>query len=114
MEGAAVAQVCFEHDIPFTIIRTISDDADETSPVSFTQFIEQVASKYSVEIVKNIYRQIQQLISVFFITPPSPCHVLKLCLNGIKQSSPRGASTDSIENANVVCAALSGLVGVRI
>ncbi len=61
MEGAAVAQVCFEHDIPFTVIRTISDDADESSPVSFAQFIEQVASKYSVEIVKNIYRQITSL-----------------------------------------------------
>ena len=58
MEGAAVAQVCYEHDIPFTIIRTISDDADETSPVSFAQFIKAVASKYSVEIVKNIYRQL--------------------------------------------------------
>jgi adenosylhomocysteine nucleosidase len=57
MEGAAVAQVCYEHDIPFTIIRTISDDADETSPVSFSQFIETVASKYSVEIVKNICRK---------------------------------------------------------
>jgi adenosylhomocysteine nucleosidase len=60
MEGAAVAQVCFEHDIPFTVIRTISDDADEASPVSFAQFIEEVASKYSVEIVKNIFRQLPE------------------------------------------------------
>lgn len=58
MEGAAVAQVCFEHDIPFTVIRTISDDADETSPVNFAEFIKEVASKYSVEIVKNIYKQL--------------------------------------------------------
>ncbi len=59
MEGAAVAQVCFEHDIPFTVIRTISDDADETSPVNFAEFVKEVASKYSVEIVKNIYRQLK-------------------------------------------------------
>jgi adenosylhomocysteine nucleosidase len=59
MEGAAVAQVCYEHDIPFTVIRTISDDADENSPVSFSRFIEQVASKYSVEIVKNLYSLLQ-------------------------------------------------------
>jgi adenosylhomocysteine nucleosidase len=59
MEGAAVAQVCYEHDIPFTVVRTISDDADENSPVSFSRFIEQVASKYSVEIVKNIYSLLQ-------------------------------------------------------
>ncbi len=57
MEGAAVAQVCFEHDVPFTVIRTISDDADESSPVNFAEFIKEVASKYSVEIIKNIYRQ---------------------------------------------------------
>ena len=28
MEGAAVAQVCFEYKIPFTIIRTISDNSN--------------------------------------------------------------------------------------
>jgi adenosylhomocysteine nucleosidase len=33
MEGAAVAQVCFEYDIPFVIVRTISDAADESSHV---------------------------------------------------------------------------------
>jgi adenosylhomocysteine nucleosidase len=58
MEGAAVAQVCYEHDIPFTVIRTISDDADEASPISFARFIEEVASKYSVEIVKNIFNML--------------------------------------------------------
>jgi adenosylhomocysteine nucleosidase len=28
MEGASVAQVCYEYDIPFSVIRTISDRAD--------------------------------------------------------------------------------------
>jgi adenosylhomocysteine nucleosidase len=56
MEGAAVAQVCYEHDIPFTIIRTISDVADDNSHVDFNSFIKEVASKYSVEIVKRIVR----------------------------------------------------------
>ena len=60
MEGAAVAQVCFEHDLPCTVIRTISDDADSNSPASFARFIEQIASIYSVEIVKNIYRQLSE------------------------------------------------------
>jgi adenosylhomocysteine nucleosidase len=56
MEGAAVAQVCYEHDIPYTIIRTISDVADDNSHIDFNSFIKEVASKYSVEIVKRMVR----------------------------------------------------------
>lgn len=55
MEGAAVAQVCYEHGLPFAIIRTISDVADETSHIDFPLFVEKIASKYSVEIVKGFY-----------------------------------------------------------
>jgi len=57
MEGAAVAQVCYEYGIPFTILRTISDTADEKSHVDFSAFIEKVSNKYSIEIVKNILNQ---------------------------------------------------------
>lgn len=57
MEGAAVAQVCYEYGIPFTIIRTISDTADERSHIDFPAFISNVSNKYSREIIKNIYRQ---------------------------------------------------------
>jgi adenosylhomocysteine nucleosidase len=63
MEGAAVAQVCYEYDIPFTILRTISDTADEKSPMDFPAFIEKIANKYSIEIVKNIFCQIKELPS---------------------------------------------------
>lgn len=52
MEGAAVAQVCFEHQVPFAIFRTISDSADETAPVDFPKFIEDVARWYAVGIIK--------------------------------------------------------------
>jgi adenosylhomocysteine nucleosidase len=55
MEGAAVAQVCFEHKVPFTIIRTISDAADEQSHIDFPKFIEEVSNKYSVCIIKQMY-----------------------------------------------------------
>jgi len=54
MEGAAVAQVCYEHDIPFTIIRTISDSANDNAHIDFPSFIKSVASKYSAEIIRNI------------------------------------------------------------
>ena len=54
MEGAAVAQVCYEYAIPCVIIRTISDAANETSPIDFKDFVDQVASKYGVEIIRNL------------------------------------------------------------
>lgn len=55
MEGAAVAQVCYEYDIPFCIIRSISDVADDHSPIDFMDFIKEISSRYSTEIIKNIY-----------------------------------------------------------
>lgn len=58
MEGAAVAQVCYEYEIPFCIIRTISDVADDNSPIDFPSFIQKISSKYSAEIIKNIFKQI--------------------------------------------------------
>ncbi len=57
MEGAAVAQVCYEYGIPFTIIRTISDTADEGSVKDFPLFIKKISGIYSAEIIRNIYKQ---------------------------------------------------------
>lgn len=54
MEGAAVAQVCFEFGIPFAVIRTISDAANEESAIDFVQFTERVASRYAFHIVKRL------------------------------------------------------------
>jgi adenosylhomocysteine nucleosidase len=56
MEGAAVAQVCFEYHIPFVVIRTISDTATENAAVDFPVFIKHIASKYSVEIIDQLFR----------------------------------------------------------
>ncbi len=53
MEGAAVAQVCYEYDIPFDLIRIISDKADDTSPIDFPKFTKQIAGKYTTYILKN-------------------------------------------------------------
>jgi adenosylhomocysteine nucleosidase len=55
MEGAAVAQVCDENDIPFTVIRTISDASDNNSVIDFSLFIKNVASKYSVIVIRNLF-----------------------------------------------------------
>lgn len=51
MEGAAVAQICYEHEIPCTIVRTISDSADDSAAVDFEPFARHVASNYSIAIV---------------------------------------------------------------
>ncbi|MDB5796852.1 MAG: 5-methylthioadenosine/adenosylhomocysteine nucleosidase [Paucimonas sp.] len=53
MEGAAVAQVCFEFGIPFAVVRTISDEADANSPVNFVHFIDKVASRYAYHLVRR-------------------------------------------------------------
>ena len=58
MEGAAVAQVCYEYNIPCTIIRTISDTADHNSAIDFPAFINSISSKYSLQIIKNIFAQL--------------------------------------------------------
>lgn len=57
MEGAAVAQVCFEFGVPFAVIRTISDSANEEAPVNFLQFIDRVAARYAFGIVKRLLAQ---------------------------------------------------------
>jgi adenosylhomocysteine nucleosidase len=57
MEGAAVAQVCFENSIPFVIIRTISDVADENAHIDFLAFVKSVSSKYSVEMIRRYFIQ---------------------------------------------------------
>jgi adenosylhomocysteine nucleosidase len=61
MEGAAVAQVCHEYDVPFTIIRTISDKADHTAGIDFLQFVNDIARYYSLGIVTELVRRLQTL-----------------------------------------------------
>ena len=54
MEGAAVAQVCYENEIPFSIIRTISDCANDESSVDFQSFIKNTAGHFSKWICEAI------------------------------------------------------------
>lgn len=55
MEGAAVAQVCHEFEIPFAIMRIISDKADQSASSDFQQFVTQVAPYYSLGIIKELF-----------------------------------------------------------
>ena len=56
MEGAAVAQVCSSYSLPFGIVRTISDSADNSSESDFSDFILNKAQVYSLGIVNQYLR----------------------------------------------------------
>lgn len=51
MEGAAVAQVCFDYGVPFAAVRTVSDRADDSATHDFARFIHEVAGRYSLALI---------------------------------------------------------------
>ena len=51
MEGAAVAQVCHDYELPFAAVRTISDRADDAATTDFSRFIQEVASRYTSALI---------------------------------------------------------------
>ncbi|MFD2046149.1 5'-methylthioadenosine/S-adenosylhomocysteine nucleosidase [Ornithinibacillus salinisoli] len=56
MEAAAVAQVCHQYDIPFVVIRALSDIAGKESSVSFEEFLDMAArnaSEIIISMIKN-------------------------------------------------------------
>jgi len=53
MEGASVAQVCYEYKVPFSIIRIISDKANDNAHIDFEKFMHVIASHYALGILKN-------------------------------------------------------------
>lgn len=58
MEGAAVAQVCYEFQLPFTVIRIISDRANHDARVDFNRFTEAVANIYSRAIIREMMEEL--------------------------------------------------------
>ncbi|KQL34167.1 5'-methylthioadenosine/S-adenosylhomocysteine nucleosidase [Psychrobacillus sp. FJAT-21963] len=57
MEAAAVAQVCHQFNVPFVVIRALSDIAGKESSISFDEFLP-VAAKHSTEIVLNVIEKL--------------------------------------------------------
>lgn len=53
MEGAAIAHVCDINNIPFVIVRSISDNADDNAAIAYKEF-EIIASNNSANLVINI------------------------------------------------------------
>lgn len=54
MEGAAIAQVCYQYKIPFIIIRALSDIAGKESSLSFDEFLETAAQNATKIILSYI------------------------------------------------------------
>ncbi|MDI9472770.1 MAG: 5'-methylthioadenosine/adenosylhomocysteine nucleosidase [Tissierellia bacterium] len=52
MEGAAIAQVAVRNNIPFGIVRTISDEADHEADISYDQF-EEIAARRSAALLRQ-------------------------------------------------------------
>jgi adenosylhomocysteine nucleosidase len=50
MEGGAVAQVCYQQDVPFIILRSLSDTADQNAYMDMTKFYK-AAARNSAELV---------------------------------------------------------------
>ncbi|MNO87378.1 5'-methylthioadenosine/S-adenosylhomocysteine nucleosidase [compost metagenome] len=60
MEGAAVAQVCYMNQIPYVVLRSMSDKANGTADVNFAEFTV-MASNHSYQI---IYEMLERLDTV--------------------------------------------------
>jgi adenosylhomocysteine nucleosidase len=57
MEAAAIAQVAHQFNVPFVIIRSLSDIAGKESDVSFEQYLEK-AAQHSAKMVMNIVESV--------------------------------------------------------
>jgi len=53
MEGAAVGQVCTLNEVPFLLVRAVSDRADGSSDVDFQSFLREAAES-SARIVLHL------------------------------------------------------------
>lgn len=60
MEGAAIAQACYQLNTPFVVIRSLSDIAGKESPSSFDAYLE-VASRNSSAMVIELLAKVQPL-----------------------------------------------------
>ncbi len=61
MEGGAVGQVCYEYNIPYAVIRTISDSANDHAPIDFALYIQNVAKYYTLGLILRILHVEQKI-----------------------------------------------------
>lgn len=59
MEGAAVGQVATDHDVPYVVVRAMSDTGDEEAGVSFDEFIIQ-AGQRSAKMLLELFDELKK------------------------------------------------------
>ncbi len=57
MEAAAIGHVCYKNAVPFTILRSISDSADDESNMTYADFVTRAAAAL-IDIIKNFYAKL--------------------------------------------------------
>lgn len=57
MEGGAIGHVCYRNGVPFCVIRSISDNADDSSPLSYTEFVR-IAADNLVSVIKTFFERL--------------------------------------------------------
>ena len=56
MESAAVGQVCFNYQIPLTVIRVMSDEANGHAPLNFPAFTKELAAPFNQLIIRFLLK----------------------------------------------------------
>lgn len=59
MEGAAVAHVCYLSEVPYVVIRSMSDRADQSAHINFVEFTE-LAAERSCSIVTQMLKHLNK------------------------------------------------------
>lgn len=59
MEGCAIAQTCYLNNMPYLVIRAISDNADDSATVDYFKFTESAAEKSS-KLVEELVVRLQK------------------------------------------------------
>ena len=58
MEGASIAHTAWRNNVPFVILRAISDKADDSAQMDYPTF-EAIAAHRCAEVTKNLARQLK-------------------------------------------------------
>ncbi|MFT8318324.1 MAG: 5'-methylthioadenosine/S-adenosylhomocysteine nucleosidase [Sporolactobacillus sp.] len=59
MEAAAIAQTCYRFDVPFLIVRSLSDIAGKSSNISFDKFLK-TAAAHSASFVLALLKELKE------------------------------------------------------
>ncbi|GFZ29998.1 hypothetical protein CSC2_05240 [Clostridium zeae] len=62
MESASVAHTCYVNRVPFIVIRSMSDNADENSSEQFKATVE-LAAQNSITVVEGLIRKLSLSIA---------------------------------------------------